>query len=389
MSAGHPAWVEDPAAYGAALGEEVRRDIYDPWRRAHYATTEERIAHDAELIAVLNAGDWNRYGWPESVGGLGGDIRHRAAYYDELARADLPVPEPTLMQETLSPALLRFAPHLAETYMPAALAGTQWWGQCFSEPEAGSDLASLRCRARREDDHWVVSGQKLWTSHGATASHLVCLVRTGTPESRHRGLSMIMIDADAPGVSIRPIAIASGYNELAEVFFDDVRVPLERLVGEENGGWAVAMHLLQYERSMYAWQNGAMAMQGLRGLCSELASRRDDLPDGTVTRIGALYADLVALRALSATTLRRLAAGETVGPEASVDKITLAAADLEVHDLAREVHGADFLFDSDPAAAKWREDWWYSRSASILGGSGEVQRTIVADHVLGLPKEPS
>lgn len=390
MSTADPTWLADPTAYGAALAQELRRDVYDRWRGVHHATTEEHIAHDAELIAALNAGDWNRYGWPEATGGLGGDILHRAAYYDALAAADLPTPEPTLMQETLAPALMHFAPHLAEAFLPAALAGQEWWGQGFSEPAAGSDLASLRCRARREDDHWVISGQKLWTTHGSTASRLVCLARTGTTESRHRGLSMIMIDADAPGVSIRPVAIASGYNELAEVFFDDVRVPLDRLVGEENGGWAVAMYLLQFERSMYAWQSGGVALRQLRRLRAELATgHTNKAPDGVVSRLGALYADIVTVRARSSRTLRRLASGQTIGPEASVDKVALARVETELHDLARDVHGADFVFGTDPSLTSWREDWWFSRSATILGGSSEVQRTIIADHVLGLPKEPS
>src|SRR5690606_23019516 len=239
-------FVTDLDAYRAALRAYLTSEpSLNRWRDRHYDSVEERIADHAVLMGGLYRGRWNRYGWPEEAGGLGGDPRHRAVLYDELSAAGLPVPDPHLVLETLGPAVLRFAPELAAEHLPAFLRGEEWWGQGFSEPEAGSDLAALRCRARRDGDRYVLSGQKLWTSHGATATRLVCLVRTGTPESRHRGLSMIMVDAAAPGVTIRPVALASGDNELAEVFFDDVEVPASRLVGAEGQGWAVAMYLLQ------------------------------------------------------------------------------------------------------------------------------------------------
>jgi hypothetical protein len=220
---------------------------------------------------------------------------------------------------------------------------------------------------------------------------MVCLVRTGTPESRHRGLTMIMIDVDSPGVSVRPVAIASGENELAEVFFDDVVVPADRLIGDEGAGWAVAMYLLQFERAMYAWLCAAETLRRLRELRGQLAERVASgrrLPDGAATRVGEVYSDLVTLRARSAETVRRLAAGQTVGPEASVDKVLLATLEINLHDLARDLLGPDFLFGADASMEQWRTDWWFTRSATILGGSSEVQRTILADHVLGLPKEP-
>ncbi|WP_313715321.1 acyl-CoA dehydrogenase family protein [Arsenicicoccus bolidensis] len=379
----------DPDEYRAALrahlaaAPELAR-----FRDRQHVSTETRIAEDAALMSAL-AGDggWNLYGWPEKVGGLGGDERHRGILYDELARSGLPVPEPHLLLETLCPAITAFSPHLAARYAPAYLRGQEWWGQCFSEPDAGSDLAALRTRARRDGDHYVVSGQKLWTSHGATARRLVALVRTGSTESRHRGLSMIMIDVDSPGVTARPIALASGDNELAEIFFDDVIVPADRLVGEEGQGWTVAMFLLQYERAMFAWQSAAVALRRLTDLRDLLVARSAPIPDGARRRLGATYLDIVTLRARSSQTVRRLAAGETVGPEASVDKVLLAAAEQGLHDLARDLLGPDFLLSQDPGLRAWRAEWWYSRSATILGGSAEVQRTILADHVLGLPKE--
>jgi alkylation response protein AidB-like acyl-CoA dehydrogenase len=385
------AYAGDLTAYREALRTYLSTDpALDRWRSAHSAGTEARMADHALLMGELYRHGWSRHGWPEEAGGLGGDERFRAVLYDELAAAGLPIPGPHLLLETLGPPLVRFAPDLAAAHLPAYLRGEEWWGQGFSEPEAGSDLAGLRCRARREGDSYVISGQKLWTSHGATATRLVCLVRTGTAESRHRGLSMIMVDVATPGVSVRPIALASGDNELAEVFFDDAVVPTDRLVGEEGQGWAVAMYLLQFERAMYAWLSAAEALRRLRELRDRLRSRTAEgrpLPDGAAARMGEVYTDLVALRARSADTVRRLASGETVGPEASVDKVLLATLEIGLHDLARDLLGADFLVGHAADDARWRADWWYSRSATILGGSAEVQRTILADHVLGLPKE--
>jgi alkylation response protein AidB-like acyl-CoA dehydrogenase len=390
-AAGQGSFASDLAGYRAALRRYLAASPdLERWRGCQYSSVEERITDHAAMMRVLCEGGWNRYGWPEEAGGLGGDPRHRAVLYDELSAADLPVPDPHLMLETLGPPLLRFAPHLAARFLPSYLRGEEWWGQGFSEPEAGSDLAALRCRARLDGDHYLISGQKLWTSHGATATRLVALVRTGTPESRHRGLSMIMIDLDAPGVSVRPVELASGARELAEIFLDEVTVPRERLVGAEGQGWAVAMYLLQYERAMYAWQSAATALHQLRELTELLRTRHaaGPLPDGAAIRLGECYADVVTLRARSADTVRRLASGQTVGPEASVDKVLLATAETQLHDLARDLLGADFMFGAGPQFAQWRADWWYSRSSTILGGSAEVQRTILADHVLGLPAEP-
>ncbi|WP_330255165.1 acyl-CoA dehydrogenase family protein [Nocardia sp. NBC_00565] len=381
----------DLDSYRTALRANLMRESsLHAWRTRHYATTEERIADHAALMGELYRQGWNRYGWPVAAGGAGGDERHRAVLYDELAAAGLPIPTPHLLLETLGPPVSRFAPELAARYLPAYLRGEEWWGQGFSEPEAGSDLASLRCRARRDGDNYVLSGQKLWTSHGATATRLVCLVRTGTPESRHRGLSMIMVDVDTPGVSRRPIALASGDNELAEVFFDDAIVPASRLIGAEGQGWAIAMYLLQYERAMYAWMSAADALRRLRELRDQLSTRLaagGTLPGAAAQRLGQCYSQLITLRARSAQTVRRLAAGATVGPEASVDKVLLGGAEIALYDLSRDLLGPEFVFDDTATVAQWRSEWWYSRSATILGGSAEVQRTIIADHVLGLPKE--
>jgi alkylation response protein AidB-like acyl-CoA dehydrogenase len=377
------------AAYRQALREWIsdHATALDRWRGVHQPTSVGQLREHAELMSLLFDAGWSRYGWPTAVGGLGGGELHRGTMYDELWAAGLPVPEPTFAVETMVPPVVHFAPALAAEFVPLYLSGREWWSQGFSEPEAGSDLAALRCRAVRDgpgpDADFVINGQKTWTSQVVGSARMALLCRTGTPESRHRGLSMLFVDLDSPGVTVRPIALASGREELGEVFFDDVRVPCSRLLGEVDGGWAVAMYLLQFERGMYAWLRQGFLLQRLEHLAATAAARGP----AEARRLGHAVTTVMALRARSAHTLRQLASGETIGPGSSGDKILLATAEQLVHDLARELTWPAFELSDDAGSSQWRDDWWYSRAASIYGGSAEVQRGIVADHVLRLPKE--
>lgn len=351
------------------------------------ASTEQKAEAGAELLSALYAAGWNRCGFPVAAGGLGGDARYRGVLYDEIARRGYDLAPQFVSTETLLPAVIAFAPELAARWGPAFLAGRELWSQGFSEPESGSDLASLRCRAVPAESGgqagWTVNGQKIWTSDGHVSQRIALLARTGTPESRHRGLSMFMVDMDAPGLTVRPVRLSSGHNEFAEVFFDDVFVPAGRIVGQPGEGWAVAMYLMQYERGFYAWQRQAILAAKLDRLRAELAA---DDPDAC-RRLGEASLALTALRARSAGTVARLAAGETIGPEASIDKVLLAEAERQVGDAARDTLRGLLVTSDDAAAAEWRSYWFFSRAASILGGTQEIQRSIIADHVLGLPKE--
>lgn len=371
----------DLTAYRVELRALLKSSDLDPWRGCYIEDVAEEMRHVSGMVQLIYDADFGKYGFPVAAGGLGGDVRHWAVMYDELVAAGLPLTGQHSLLTTLAQPIARFAPELASEYLPSFARGEEWWGQGFSEPEAGSDLASLRCRAVLDGDHYVVSGQKLWTSHGATASHTVLLCRTGTPDSRHRGLSMLFLDNDMPGVEIRPIYLANGRAELAECFFDDVRVPVDRLIGDAGQGWEIAMYLLQFERAVYAWQRGAVLMERLGALAAavtpgDLASRQ----------LGTAYLDLMGMRARSVETVRRLAAGEAVGPEASADKLLLGAVEHSVYDAARSLLGEQFAFSSDPAMRRWAQEWWFSRTTTIYGGAAEVQRGIIADRVLNLPK---
>jgi alkylation response protein AidB-like acyl-CoA dehydrogenase len=212
-------------------------------------------------------------------------------------------------------------------------------------------------------------------------------------------LSTLLVDADSPGVTVRPIALASGRRELAEVFFDDVRVPRERLIGDADGGWAVVMHLMQYERGMYGYATLTTALTELSWLRAEMALHGSS--SAGRRRFAQIYVAVLAAQARAATTVRALAEGRAVGPNSSVDKLLFAKAEKDINDLILDTRRDWMITGAAPAATSSsgvgggsskgldavRAKWWYTRAATIMGGSAEVQRGIIADHLLGLPKE--
>jgi alkylation response protein AidB-like acyl-CoA dehydrogenase len=275
---------------------------------------------------------------------------------------------------------VQFSPGLTSSHLAPCLAGEEVWCQGFSEPESGSDLASLRCRAEQTADGWLVSGQKVWSSLGTVSQRTAMLVRTG--EAGHRGISMLLVDLDAPGCEVRPIRASSGRNEFAEVFFDRTPVSPDRLIGELNGGWTVAMYLLQWERGMYAWLRQAI----LHARLADLAKSLGELPDGAADEVAAAWVRVSALRAMTSTTVHRLAAGDTLGPAVSVDKVLLAQCEQAVLECERRLRPRQFVLGDHESDHVFRADWFFSRMTSIFGGTIEIQRTLIAERVLGLPR---
>ena len=339
--------------------------------------------HERSLLLQreLWAAGWTRAGWPEAVGGTGGSAVHRGIVYDEVWGSGYLLSENVFSLETLGEMLIRFDPDLAGRLVGAAARGEDTWCQGFSEPDAGSDLAALRCRAVETSDGWVVNGQKVWTSIAHLSNRCFLLARTGAPDSAHRGLSMFVVDMDAPGLTVWPLAAMNGRFEFAEVFFDDVVVPADRLVGSPGLGWTLAMYLLQWERGMYAWQRQALMHQRFGHLLDEIEG------EGDPRALGATWVTLAALRALSRDTVRRLGAGESPGPEISVTKVLLGTAEQSLMDTARDALLP--RLELDPEAQGWRAEWFFSRATSIYGGAAEIQRTIIAERCLGLPREPA
>ena len=343
-------------------------------------TLDEQMAQLAKVKRLAYDAGWMRFGWPERVGGLGGSTLTRAYLGEALTTRGIVEPGLYSMTEVLAPTMIGFAPdELAANMVPALLRGDETWCQGFSEPGTGSNLAALSCRAVRTLEGWRVTGQKVWTSLAQYAQRCVLLTRTGTVESAHKGITALFVDMDSPGITVRPIQTMHGVDDFSEVFFDDVEVPLARTLGQEGGGWAVAMDLLPYERSTSLWHRAAFLHRRLQDLLQAApAGALDPAKLGEVAQL------LYAFRARSRATQHRMANGEHLGPETSIDKVMLATAEQAIFDLVSETLTAEVTVGDDSASERWRTEFLYSRAASIYGGSAEIQRNIIALRLLDL-----
>ncbi|HEU5083726.1 MAG TPA: acyl-CoA dehydrogenase family protein [Acidimicrobiales bacterium] len=350
-------------------------------------TLDDQMAQYFRVKRALWDAGFGRCGWPEHVDGLGGPALLRAVVGEEVAARGLADPGCWSMIEVLAPTVLAFGPEsLVQAMVPPLLRGDELWCQGFSEPDAGSDLASLTCKATAVDGGWRVNGQKVWTSYAQFAQRCVLLTRTGDPGSAHRGITALFVDVDSPGLTYRPIETQHGRPEFCEVFFDDVFVPADRLLGDVGQGWQIAMDVLPYERSTTFWHRGAHLLQRCSDLVGAVAEA-DDVPATAAKSLGEAYQAVLAFRLRSRATQHRLAAGHPLGAETSIDKILIAGAEQRLLDTARDLLPGVIELDDDPQAEAWREDWLYAKAATIYGGTAEIQRNIVARRLLDLGAE--
>ena len=346
-------------------------------------TLDEQMDQIAKVKRLTFDAGFMRWGWPERVGGLGGSTLLRAYLQEAVTARALVEPGLFSMQEVLAPTMIDFAsPELAAAMVPRLLRGDESWCQGFSEPGTGSNLGSLTCRSVRDGDSWRVTGQKVWTSLAQFSERCVLLTRSGTTESAHRGITALFVDMGSPGITVRPIETMHGSPEFSEVFFDDVVVDADRMLGGEGQGWSVAMDLLPYERSTALWQRAAFLHRSLQDLL-EVA------PPGSLdpTRLAEVTQTLYAFRSRSRATQHRMAAGDTLGAETSIDKVLLATAEQAVFDLAAEGLAPEVMIGDDATSHRWRTEFLYSRAATIYGGSAEIQRNIIARRLLDLGKD--
>jgi alkylation response protein AidB-like acyl-CoA dehydrogenase len=336
--------------------------------------------HSRVLAALYDAG-WMRWGWPVEAGGLGGPAVLRAVVGEEIVGRGLDEPGPYSMLEVLAPTMIDYAhPDLAAEMVPRLLSGRESWCQGFSEPGSGSDLASLTTRAEKRGDHWIVNGQKVWTSFAQFSTRCILLTRTGAPgASNHASITAFFVDMDTPGITVRPLRTMHGVDEFCEVYFDDVAVPESRMLGKPGDGWSLAMDLLPFERSTCFWQRIAYLYSRFDALIAVF----DEENDTEDAALGAAYLGLHTLRCKSLDTQERLGAGARLGADTSIDKVLLATAEQRLYDTVRDVLGGALELDEN----RWRTEYLYSRSSSIYGGTAEVQRNIIARRLLDLGKE--
>jgi alkylation response protein AidB-like acyl-CoA dehydrogenase len=378
-------------AFARASPSEFRMSLVD-WISQHdgqlqpsysdHGTTTQILEHQRRVQRLLYDDNWMRWGWPEAVGGLGGNPLFRAVLGEELTVRRLVHSAAFSMTEVLGPAVVRFAPELAGTVLTPMLRGDELWCQGFSEPNAGSDLGSMSTVARQVGNDWVLTGQKLWTSWAHHASRCVVLARTEAGEPGSRGISAFFLDMDSPGISVHPLETMAGVDEFCEIFFDEVRVPGSRVLGQRGEGWAVAQHILACERGPIFWQRGGWLLAHV----GEIASLPDSADVNAHRLLGQAYADVIALRARSRSTQRRIAAGDMSPAASSIDKILMATADQSVFDTCRLLLSGELEFGDSARADRFRKEWLYSRAATIYGGTSEIQRDIVATNLLGLPR---
>jgi alkylation response protein AidB-like acyl-CoA dehydrogenase len=364
----------------AWIGEHLEELV--PTYQDH-GTTRQLLDHQRRVQRLLFDEGWMRWGWPEAVGGLGGNPLFRAVLGEELTGRGLVHSAAYSMPEVLGPAVERFgAPELASEVMPALLRGDELWCQGFSEPDAGSDLGSLRTSATMDCGEWIVSGEKVWTSWAHHATRCIVLARTEPSDPGSRGISAFFVDMDSAGIDVRPLETMAGVDEFCETFFEDVRVPGDRLLGERGGGWEVAQHILACERGPIFWQRCSWLLHHLDQVTSVA-----DLSDSSVlARLGDAYTAVMTLRARSRLTQYLVAGGNLQGAESSIDKVLIATADQAVFDVCRHILGGEVEIEDSDRADRFRKEWLYSRAATIYGGTSEIQRDIIATRLLDLPR---
>ncbi|MFN8026865.1 MAG: acyl-CoA dehydrogenase family protein [Acidimicrobiia bacterium] len=339
-------------------------------------------------------GGWAGVGWPAEYGGLGLPLVRQLIWLEEYARLGLDTITTTFVGERhAGPTLIARATDAQKAFhLPKILRGDVVWCQGFSEPEAGSDLASLRTFAEVDGDQLVVTGQKIWTSFADAADYQELLVRTNRDVPKHKGLTWVICDMHTPGIDVRPIRTIDGGADFSEVFYDEARIPLANVVGEIDDGWRVAMATLSFERGTAFTLDQvqlAMLVEELIGMARERTgpNGRPLIDDEELARaLAAARADVASLRAMTYLGVSRNLDRAEPGPEGSMLKLYWSDLSKRVARLALDVIGANTLTRSDPVDGRWLRNFLTSFSHSIGGGTSEIQRNIIGERVLGLPR---
>ncbi|WP_020682976.1 acyl-CoA dehydrogenase family protein [Marinobacterium rhizophilum] len=370
-------------ATSVRLGKHLNKEQHQRWQR------------------ILSTKGWYAANWPVEHGGTGWTVVQKHIFQEECAALGAP----RLISfgvNMVAPVIIKFGTEQQKAcYLPRILSGEDWWCQGYSEPGAGSDLASLKTRAVRDGEHYVVNGQKTWTTLGQYANRIFCLVRTDTDARPQQGISFLLIDMDSPGISVRPIITLDGEHEVNEVFFDNVRVPVQNRIGEENRGWTCAKYLLTHERTGQAGiGTSKAALAHLKQVAAQETCDGRPLIEDPLLR--AQIADIeMQLMAIEMSTLRILAAaqaGGVPGAESSILKIKGSEIRQAISHLMRKVLGPHALpfveaelnpaFAGEPRHADYSSapasEYFNLRKLSIYGGSNEIQKNIIAKMMLEL-----
>jgi alkylation response protein AidB-like acyl-CoA dehydrogenase len=350
--------------------------------REHEAFEERRAWNQHLAEAGLTC-----LGWPVEHGGRGLSVAHRVAFYEEYAIANAPAKVNHFGEELLGPTLIAFGtPEQQQRFLPRILDVTELWSQGYSEPGAGSDLANVSTTAVLDGDAWVINGQKVWTSLAHWAQWCFVLARTEKGSKRHAGLSYLLVPLDQPGVEVRPIVQLTGDSEFNEVFFDDARTDADLVVGTPGDGWRVAMGTLTFERGVSTLGQQIIYARELSGV-AELAKRTGAADDPLIReRLARAWAGLRAMRSYALATMDVEGGGRAAGKD-NVSKLLWANWHRELGEIAMDVQGKAGLVLDRGDFDEWQRLYLFTRADTIYGGSNEIQRNIIAERVLGLPRE--
>ncbi|MDR0207968.1 MAG: acyl-CoA dehydrogenase family protein [Pseudomonas putida] len=354
--------------------------------------TEEGFAAHRAWEARLNDGRWGMVTWPTRLGGRGCDLIEWLIFEEEYYRAGAPARVNQNGIFLLGPTLMEYGTEAQKArFLPRMATGQDIWAQGWSEPGAGSDMAAIRSRAERDGDHYVINGQKTWSTRAVWADWVFGIFRTDPGSQRHHGLTFILVPLNTPGITVRPIPQLNGLPGFAEIFFDDVRVPVENVLGGEGMGWHVAMSTAGFERGLMLrsparFQETARRLVQLYQANRETADRDPAIGEAVMRA----WLDAEAYTQSTYMTASQLVKGGRIGPESSTNKIFWSELDLRMHETAMSILGLrGELLPEAPAAGdvgQWLDGFLFAQAGPIYAGTNEIQRNIIAERMLGMPR---
>jgi alkylation response protein AidB-like acyl-CoA dehydrogenase len=387
--------------------QEALRKEFRGWLEANLPpdlclddAADDRVPADRETYErrrawqkTMHAAGWVGISWPKEYGGRGASLIERVIWEEEYAAARAPVLPAAMGLSLVGPTIIAWGTEEQRArYLPKILSADQTWAQGFSEPNAGSDLANLQTKAVDKGDHFLVNGQKVWTSGAQFAHSILLLARTDPDAPKHQGISAFLVELKTPGITVRPLKLATGHEHFNEVFFEDVRVPKENLLGPLNQGWKVTTTTLMHERHSAGNRNNVAQVERLLALAKQLQHGGRSAWDDPIIRqkLAQLVIDCEAFKYTRLRGLTRQLRGEPPGPEGSIMKLTGSELGLRIADVAGELLGVHALVNEPskavPDAPRWFNRIVAARQYTISAGTSEIQRNIIGERVLGLPK---
>jgi len=383
-------------AFRDQLRAWLQANVPKDWSEWREKPLDESFPYRRAWQRKLYEAGWAAVSWPKEYGGRSATLMQQAIFWEEMARVEAPPMANALGLGLIGPTIIALGTDAQKKrFIPKILSAEEIWCQGFSEPNAGSDLASLQTEARLDGDHYVVNGQKVWTSYGWVGDWCELVVRTDPDVPKHKGLTVLLVDMKAPGVEVRPLRQMTGESEFTELFFRDVRVPVENVLGKVSDGWNVAVSTLMYERGSY----GARLHLIFKRNISRLIQLARTIPrnGGTAAedplirqKLAQCAAEIEIMRLNQLRAFSRITATGVPGPEGSIQKIFWSELNQRVQQLAQEILGPyGQLLGTDSLAVDkglWSYGYLRARGNTIEAGTSEVQRNIIGHFVLGLPR---